>query len=158
MRRRFWDILKENQLARFLLSAGGGFVVDISIFYLLYHNLLTEKHYHVLGLTMRNYTLSLAISYFLGVIVNFLITKFLVFPESKSSSLKQFVRFVSVAIIGFFANLGVVSVFIHNFNMYPPLARPLAMLSLFFASFFIHKFFSFSLSLRHQHATGGSRK
>src|ERR1700743_2195756 len=82
----------------------------------------------------------------------FVITKYLVFPESRSSSGKQFFRFVSVAIIGFFANLGMIDVFIHYFNMYPPLARPLAMLSLFFASFFIHKFFSFSLALRHQHA------
>jgi hypothetical protein len=35
-------------------------------------------------------------------------------------------------------------------HMYPPVARITAALSLFFASYFVHKFFSFSLSLRHQ--------
>jgi putative flippase GtrA len=77
--------------------------------------------------------------------------KYVVFTDSRSKSYKQFFRFVLVATIGFFANLGMIDLFIHYFNMYPPLARPFAMLSLFFASFFIHKFFSFSLSLRHQH-------
>jgi putative flippase GtrA len=143
----------KNQIARFLLSAGMGFLVDISVFYLLYHNLLTQRRYHFFNSEYKNSTVSLAISYCMGVVVNFIITKYLVFTQSKTSSLKQFIRFSSVAIIGFFANLGAIDLLIHYFNMYPPLARPLAMLSLFFASFFIHKFFSFSLSMRHQHET-----
>jgi len=157
MAKKLWYKLQKNQLARFVLSAGVGFLVDISIFYLLYHNLLTQKRYHIFNIVLRNSTVSLAISYCLGVVVNFLITKYLVFTESRTSSYKQFFRFVTVAFIGFFANLAVIDVFIHYFNMYPPLARPLAMLSLFFASFFIHKFFSFSLALRHQHAPANNK-
>jgi len=91
----------------------------------------------------------------LGVVVNFVITRYIVFHESVSSPLKQFVRFVSVAIIGFFANLFMLDIFIRSLNFYPPVARIAAALSLFFASFFVHKFFSFSLSLRH-HAAGAS--
>jgi putative flippase GtrA len=81
----------------------------------------------------------------------------LVFSESKLAPYKQFVRFVSVAIIGFFANLVVIKIFIQEFGMYPPLARIVAALSLFFASFFVHKLFSFSLSLRH-HAVQSPNK
>jgi putative flippase GtrA len=141
--------LINNQVVRFVLSAGAGFLVDISAFYLFYHNLLTQKTYHVFQATVRNSTISLAISFFLGVMVNFLITRYLVFNESKLAPYKQFVRFISVAIIGFFANLGVIKILIQDFGMYPPLARIVAALSLFFASFFVHKLFSFSLSLRH---------
>jgi putative flippase GtrA len=151
MGKKLWYKLEKNQLARFVLSAGMGFLVDISIFYLLYHNVLIQKRYHIFNTEVKNSTLSLAISYCLGVVVNFLITKYLVFSESTSSSRKQFMRFASVAIIGFFANLAMIDILIHYFNMYPPLARPAAMLSLFFASYFIHKFFSFSLAMRHQH-------
>lgn len=139
----------KNQVFRFVLSAGIGFLVDISAFYLFYHNLLSEHTYQIFSFTVRNSTLSLAISFFMGVIVNFLITKFLVFQESRSKSSKQFIRFVSVAIIGFFANLAVVKLLIQSFGVYPPYARIMAALSLFFASYFIHKVFSFSLSLRH---------
>lgn len=141
--------LLDNHIIRFIFSAGLGFLVDISAFYLFYHNFLVQKSYYILFVTVRNSTLSLAISFFMGVVVNFLITRYFVFTESKSSPYKQFFRFVLVAIVGFFANLAVLKVFIQGLQMYPPVARPLAALSLFFASYFIHKFFSFSLSLRH---------
>lgn len=142
--------LLDNHIVRFVFSAGLGFLVDISAFYLFYHNFLVQKTYNILSITVRNSTVSLALSFFMGVVVNFLITKYFVFSQSKSSSLKQFIRFASVAVIGFFANLAILKLFIQDLNMYPPVARPLAALSLFFASYFIHKAFSFSLALRHQ--------
>lgn len=152
MGKKIWYKLEKNQVARFVLSAGLGFLVDISAFYLFYHNLFTQRTYTLFALTLRNFSLSLGISFFLGVLVNFLVTKFLVFSESTTSTAKQFLRFISVAILGFFANLMVIEIFVHSFNIYPPIARIAAALSLFFSSFFVHKFFSFSLSLRHQHA------
>jgi putative flippase GtrA len=148
--------LLNNQVIRFVLSAGAGFLVDVSAYYLFYHNLLTQKRYHIFFLTLKNSTVSLALSFFLGVMVNFVITRYFVFSESTSSPQKQFFRFVSVAILGFFANLGVLELLIKALQMYPPVARPTAALSLFFASFFVHKFFSFSLK-RKRHAPGDHR-
>ncbi len=149
--------LLKNQVIRFVFSAGIGFLVDISAFYLFYHNFLTQKTYHVLSFTMRNSTVSLAISFFMGVVVNFLITRYFVFTESTSSPAKQFIRFVSVAILGFFANLLVLKFFIQVLHLYPPVARVTAALSLFFASYFVHKFFSFSLAPR-DHVSGRHKK
>lgn len=141
--------LLSNQAVRFIFSAGIGFLVDIAAFYLFYHNFLEAKTYHILIITVRNYTLSFSISFFLGVLTNFFITRYFVFSESKLPPYKQFFRFVFVAIIGYFANLAVLKFFIQTLHMDPLIARPAAALSLFFLSFFIHKFFSFSLSLRH---------
>jgi putative flippase GtrA len=141
--------LVKNQVFRFVLSAGTGALVDVSAFYLFYHNLLVQHTYHVFSFTVRNSTISLAISFFMGVVVNFLITRYLVFTESKSKPSQQFIRFIAVAIIGFMANLTIVKIMIQKFDVYPPVARIIAILSLFFASYFIHKVFSFSLSLRH---------
>ncbi|MDB5151367.1 MAG: GtrA family protein [Mucilaginibacter sp.] len=141
--------LVKNQVFRFVLSAGTGALVDVSAFYLFYHNLLVQHTYHVFSFAVRNSTISLAISFFMGVVVNFLITRYLVFTESKSKPSKQFIRFIAVAIIGFMANLTIVKIMIQEFDVYPPVARIIAILSLFFASYFIHKVFSFSLSLRH---------
>src|ERR1700749_554981 len=93
--------LFKNHVVRFVFSAGIGFLVDIFAFYLFYHNLFEQPTYRVLSFTYDNYTLSLAISFFLGVVVNFLITRYMVITESVSSPLKQFVRFVAVAIVGF---------------------------------------------------------
>ncbi len=144
--------ISKNQVVRFLLSAGVGFAVDIYCFYLFYHNIFDQKFYIILGMHLRNFTLSLALSFFIGVMVNFLMTRYIVFTESTTSFQKQLLRFTGVAIIGFFANQLLLELLVNQFNMYPPVARPLAALSLFFASYFIHKAFSFSLSLRH-HAT-----
>jgi putative flippase GtrA len=156
MDKKVWYKPGKGHVIWFVLSAGVGFLVDISAFYILYHNLLTQKTYTIFNGTVRNFSLSLAISFFLGVMVNFLFTKFFVFHESKSSPYKQFFRFIAVAVIGFFANLGVIEILVNSFNFYPPVARVTAALSLFFASYFVHRVFSFSLSLRHQHAASAN--
>nr|WP_294793565.1 GtrA family protein [uncultured Mucilaginibacter sp.] len=145
--------LLKNQVVRFILSAGAGFLVDICAFYLLYHNFFERPVYTFWGYGFDNYKLSLGVSFFMGVMVNFLITRYFVFNESASTPVKQFIRFSAVAIIGFFANLALLDFFVQTVEMYPPVARITAALSLFFASFFVHKVFSFSLSLRH-HASG----
>jgi len=145
----FGEKVINNQVIRFVLSAGAGFLVDQSVFFILYRNLFTDKEYTIFSFVISNYFLSFSVSFFLGVLVNFLMTRYFVFFESKSSSSKQFIRFFSVAIMGYFARLGLLELFVKEFQMYPPFAGITAALSLFFASFFVHKAFSFSLSLRH---------
>ena len=71
--------LLKNQVIRFIFSAGIGFLVDVSAFYLFYHNLLVQKTYIIFSFPLRNSTVSLAISFFMGVVVNFLITRYFVF-------------------------------------------------------------------------------
>jgi len=149
--------ISKNQVARFILSAGAGFVVDMLAFNLFFHFLFESKSYLIFNTWVSNYAISFSISYFMGVVVNFLITRYFVFSESKSAPVKQFVRFVSVAIIGYFANLLLIELMVKKLNIYPTYARPAAALSLFFASYFVHKLFSFSLSLRH-HAVQSNKK
>lgn len=148
--------IAKNEVLRFILSAGAGFVVDIGCYYLFYHNLFRQNTYKVLHYPVTNYVLSLGVSFFLGVLVNFLITRYFVFTQSKLKPSVQFIRFASVAFIGFFANIGMLKLFVQVLHLYPPVARICAALSLFFASFFIHKVFSFSLSLRHHAATNSA--
>jgi putative flippase GtrA len=156
--KNFWNKLLKNQVIRFVLSAGTGALVDVSAFRILHFYILTNKSYRIFSLDLSNYSISLAISFFTGVVINFLITRYLVFTESKSKSSKQFFRFMSVAIVGYFANLAVIEIFIKALRMDVDVARITALLSLFFASFFVHKLFSFSLSLRHQHEPGTVNK
>jgi putative flippase GtrA len=144
-----WHKLLKSHVFRFVFSAGMGFLVDVSAFYLFYHNILVRHTYQMFFFSVRNFTLSLAISFFMGVIVNFLLTRYIVFNESKLKPSRQFIRFVSVAVIGYFANWVVIKILVQSFDIYPPFARVIAALSLFFASYFVHKVFSFSLSLRH---------
>ncbi|RWY54185.1 GtrA family protein [Mucilaginibacter gilvus] len=148
MAKRFWYKITKSHIIRFLLSASAGFLVDMAMFYMLFHYLFTAGIYNIFSFPIRNSSVALIISYTCGVIVNFLMTRYLVFNQSKLSPRKQFFRFATVAFVGFFANLGVLKVLIQSLNIYPPYARVSAALSLFVASYFVHKVFSFSLSLR----------
>lgn len=136
-----------NQIFRFVFSAGMGFLVDISAYWVLYNFIFKQHDYLIVNHRVSNYLLSLAISFFMGVVVNFLINRYIVFSESKLPPVNQFIRFISVAIIGFFANMGVLQLMVRYLHLYPPVARICAALSLFFASFFVHKLFSFNLKL-----------
>ncbi|WP_352432868.1 GtrA family protein [Mucilaginibacter sp. PAMB04168] len=148
-----WQRLTANKFTRFLFSAGSGFLVDIIAFYLFDNLVFTQKRYLILGHQTGNHALSLIISFTLGVMVNFLITRYLVFSESKLPFAKQFSRFLMVAFVGYFANLEVLKLLIKYLYLSPSAARITAALSLFFASFFIHKIFSFNLSLRNHART-----
>ena len=61
----------QNEIVRFIFSAGAGFLVDISAFSIFFHNLLTKKTYRIFNATISNYAISFTISFFLGVMVNF---------------------------------------------------------------------------------------
>jgi len=148
--------ITRNAIARFILSAGLGFAVDVSSFAILCHFVFFEKKYLVWGYDLKNTSLAVAISFPLGVIVNFLMTRYIVFTESRSKFSKQFFRFATVAGIGFFATQFLLNFIITRLGFNPIIARVVTAFSLLFASFFIHKAFSFSLSLRH-HATTSSR-
>ncbi len=145
--------LTQNKFARFLISSGSGFLVDILAFYILDRYLLTQPRYDLGFTTVEHHALALVVSFTMGVMVNFLATRYLVFSESELPFKKQFMRFALVAFIGYFANLWVLRAFITYLHLAPPVARITAALSLFFASFFIHKAFSFNLSLRKHAAT-----
>ena len=86
MGKSFWKKIAKNQVARFIFSAGMGFMVDVISIFLLFHYAFTLRNYNILSLKVNNSTLSLGVSFTLGVLVNFLITKYLVFKESETSA------------------------------------------------------------------------
>ena len=55
--------LGKNQVVRFVLSAGAGFLVDQSAFYIFYHFLFIQKSYHIFNALVSNYAISFSISY-----------------------------------------------------------------------------------------------
>ncbi|WP_342645081.1 GtrA family protein [Mucilaginibacter sp. CSA2-8R] len=148
-----WHRLKQNKFLRFLLSAGTGLLINLIAFYLLDTFVFTKPSYNILGHSTGNHALSLLISFSLGVFVNFICTRYLVFDESRLPFGKQLMRFGAVAVVGYFANLEVLKLFIKYLRLAPTVALITAALSLSFASFFIHKIFSFNLSLRNNATT-----
>lgn len=142
---QFLKKILKNQALRFLFSNGVGFILDAIVYFASYYYYFKHHNTHIFGFTFSGDVTALFVSYMVQIICNFLLTKYFVFSESDLSPAKQFFRFTTVAILGFFANLGLLKVFVSVFHIYAPIARMLAALSLGIASFFIHKFFSFNL-------------
>lgn len=134
----------KNEVVRFFLSAGVGFLVDAIVYFLVYNYLFNRHGVTIYGHRMKGVTASLVISFSCQVITNFLITKYLVFTDSELKGRKQFFRFSLVAVLGFIANLLLLKLLV-NFDVYAPLARVIAAVSLGAASYFVHKFFSFRI-------------
>lgn len=143
-REPFMKRAMKNEVVRFFLSAGVGFLVDTLVYFLVYNYLFNKHGVTIYGHRMKGVTASLVISFSCQVITNFLITKYLVFSESDLKSRKQFFRFSLVAVLGFIANLLLLKLLV-GFDVYAPLARILAAVSLGAASYFVHKFFSFKI-------------
>lgn len=137
--------LLKNEVVRFLFSNGVGFILDAIIYFISYYYYFKYHNTHILGYTFSGEVTALFISYITQIGCNFLLTKYFVFTDSKLPAGKQFFRFTSVAIVGFFANLVLLRIFVKLFNLYPPVARMAAALSLGVASYFVHKFFSFNI-------------
>ena len=144
-RNPFFRKLLKNEVVRFFLSTGVGFIVDAVVYYLVYHYGLKAQEHKIFNFTVSKDVITLIISYSCCIVCNFLLTKYFVFAHSKLSSRNQFVRFFTVAFLGFFANLLMLRLFVSIFKVYPPLARIIAALSLGAASYFVHKFFSFNI-------------
>lgn len=145
IRNPFYRKLLKNEVVRFFLSTGVGFIVDAVVYYLVYHYGLKKQEYKVFNFAVSKDVIALIISYSCCIVCNFLLTKYFVFAHSSLSAQNQFIRFFTVAFLGFFANLLMLRLFVHIFKFYPPLARVIAALSLGVASYFVHKFFSFNI-------------
>lgn len=136
----------QNKLVRFFLSAGIAAVVDVMVYYIIINYVISHTPVMINHQAISPHEFSLFISYTVGVITNFMVTKYAVFNDSTLKSRQQFTRFAMVAAIGFFANYGLLRFFVEYCGLWPTLSRISSALSLGFASYFIHKGFTFKKS------------
>jgi|YNPMSStandDraft_2_1061718.scaffolds.fasta_scaffold00942_3 putative flippase GtrA len=132
----------KKQFLRYIVAAGSGMTVDLIAYTLLYHFILYHLHIP-----------SFIISFSLGLITNFAVSKFFVFSESELSTQTQFKRFFIISIVVFFANLGFmqllyiqlpkISEAIPKIPFYGGFVRLLAGGTIAIISFLSHKFLSF---------------
>lgn len=135
-----------NKALRFLLSAGIATIIDVFIYFVAINFLIVDLQLSLLGHSILNHEIALIISYTIGFCCNFLITKYAVFNESDLRSRNQFIRFSLIAIMGFFANYGLLRFFVEFCGFWPTISRIFSALSLGLASFYIHKQFTFKIS------------
>lgn len=138
-----WAGFLQNKVVKFFLSAGIAAVADSIAYYIIINFVINHTNVQIGNRLLKAHEFSFIISYSLGVLVNFSLTKFMVFTDSTLKNRQQFSRFVLVACLGFFANYGLLKLFVEVFDFWPTFARVAALLSLGFASYYVHKLFTF---------------
>ncbi len=137
----------ESKVFRYFLSAGVATIVDISMYFIAFNYIYQKSDIHVFGsFTIAAATASLLLSYTLGLITNFLITKFLVFHESDLETHKQLFRYILVALVILVLNYVLMRFLIRNLDWFPTVARAFSAIAIGMLSFIIHKTFSFKVS------------
>jgi len=157
MRQRIQKTL-QSRFVLYLFAAGTATLVDISMYFVAY-NFIFEKGSVQLGKYILSApSLALVISYSCGLLVNFSLSKFLVFRESEVKTHKQFFRFVMVAICVFIANYYLLNFLVHILNWFPTMARAVSALLIGVLSYLSHKAFSFNTSSVHAKKKKGDER
>lgn len=137
----------QSKVLRYFLSAGVATLVDVSMYFIAFDYIYEKIDIQVFNsFTISAATASLLLSYTMGLITNFLITKFLVFHESDLETHKQLFRYVLVAILVLVLNYLLMRFLIRNLEWFPTVARAVSAISIGVLSFIIHKTFSFRVS------------
>ena len=139
--------LLKSKIFRYLISAGLATWVDVVVYFVSFNYLYKKEDIDIFGFyTVSAPTASLILSYTIGLLTNFTLTKFLVFKESELETHKQLFRYVMVAILVLCLNYFLMSFLIRQLEWYPTLARAVSAVTIGVLSFVVHKTFSFRVS------------
>lgn len=136
----------QSKVFRYFISAGLATWVDVTVYFLAYNYLYEKTDIELFGVyTVSAPTASLILSYTIGLLTNFTITKFLVFKESELETHKQLFRYVLVALVVLGLNYLLMRILIRQLDWYPTIARAFSALTIGVLSFVVHKTFSFKV-------------
>ncbi|MBN2830056.1 MAG: GtrA family protein [Candidatus Cloacimonetes bacterium] len=90
-----------------------------------------------------HYLVSAAISFILGQVINFLISRKYVFPPGKLRRTIEFILYLLIGCLGLLLNLVLIWIFTDHFQLHYMLSKIFSNVFVFLASFFARKFFLF---------------
>lgn len=139
--------LLNSKVFRYFISAGIATLVDITVYYIAF-NYIYQKQDINLGsfFVITAPTASLMLSYTIGLLTNFFITKSLVFKESDLETHKQLFRYILVALVVLALNYLLMRFLIRQLEWYPTISRAFSAITIGLLSFIVHKSFSFKVS------------
>lgn len=150
IRRRIRTVPKkayQSKLVRYIFSGGTATGIDITSYYFTYNFLLYKNDFQVGTALISAHIAALCVSYTLGLIANFLITKYFVFKESNLRGRDQFARYLIIAVIVFVANYFMMKILVEVVQIWPTVARIIAAGTIALLSYKLHKVFTFRVKL-----------
>lgn len=137
----------EHKGIRYIISGGTATGVDVVSFFIIFNYILDKQPLHFGHVLIGAHIASLCASFTLGLITNFLITKYFVFNESNIRGREQFLRYMMVAVVTFFGNYFMMKLLVDVINVWPTMARLIAVGTIAVLSYRLHKVFTFKVKL-----------
>lgn len=125
---------------RYLISGGTAACVDLGTYFICLHYIFSSNSLY-LGFITTPYA-CLIVSYSVGFVTNFTISKLFVFKTNNMRTRYQLFRFVIVTFIGFVLNYFFMKLLI-SLGSYPTVARLISMVMVSGLSYTLHKKFTF---------------
>lgn len=121
------------------INAGLGVV----FYFIIFNYILHQQAILWFGITISAPVATQVIESVVFCISGFFTNKYLVFSESNLKGRIQLFRYVSVYVLNFFLNIGMIKVLVETFFWYPTIAKAIATLSIAVLSYISSKKFSF---------------
>ena len=83
-----------KQTFRYLACGGSNTVLDTLLFYISFHYILHQQDVHWLGMAIKPYNAALGMAFCISFPLGFILSKYIVFPESNLHGRIQFFRYV----------------------------------------------------------------
>ncbi len=150
IRQRLHSLSKDamnHKGVRYIISGGAATGVDVVSFFIIFNYILLKQDLVFGHVHIGAHIASLCVSFTLGLITNFLITKYFVFSESNIRGREQFLRYILVAVITFVGNYFMMKLLVDVFYVWPTLARLIAVGTIAVLSYRLHKVFTFKVKL-----------
>lgn len=119
MIKHFEKILKNKRLMRYFIMAVIIVLIELSAFQIIY-------------LFTRDYMLATILSFVLGVVLNWVIGRLVVFGASDHHPAKEFLMVLVASVAGVLIQLGVVYIAVTLLHIYPLLGKALSIIFSFF--------------------------
>lgn len=130
---------------RYIACGGTSTSLDLLVFYLSYHFIVKEQMVHLPFVTVSGYIAAFIIAFCVSFPIGFVLSKYVVFPESYLKGRVQLIRYLLIVGGNILLNYILLHLFVGFFHFYPTVAKALIIVLGASFSYFSQKYFTFRM-------------
>jgi putative flippase GtrA len=133
---------------RYAVCGGSNLVLDTTLYFICFHFILNKENLDLFIVVLSAHIASLFLVFPITFLIGFLLNRYIVFPESKLSMKKQFLRYLTVGIITLLISYLSMKLLVDIFLFYPTPSRLLTIVITVLFSYIMQSKFSFKTELQ----------
>ena len=128
---------------RYAVCGGGNTLLDIILYFISFHYILHEQMLNLGFIAFKPHIASLLMSFVITFPIGFLLSKYIVFPQSAMRTRIQLSRYMLIVAINLLLNYIFLKVLVEYLNFFPTVSRIFATAFIITFSYLSQKHFTF---------------